>query len=319
MPRWRSALSTQLEEYGDYLRKRRRREHTVYEYKRVIGHALEALMEAGLNHTPCSVGEEEIYFLYNEAYGNLMPRTARIQLSIVGTFLKKVGKNPVVENMEIEWPEDERINAKWLEPYQAKTLKNAAMGMERMLVHLELDCLMRRCEVLRLTLRDFRGSQIDIQGKGRSGGKPRSVPYHPKTPAELDHYMKVRGAMVAEARRRNPAAQVPDSVMVWARWGRMGSIGETSADRILKTVAERADLPLDMVSHHVLRRTGARIQWLAGTPIGAISKTLGHKSEAQTIRYLGLNLEDMAKGMRNADLYMENVPAEGTLSIRPAV
>ncbi len=319
MPRRSSALNAKLEAYGQYLTRRRRREHTVYEYRRLILHAFDSLERAGLNATPGAVGEEEIYFLYNEAYKDLLPRTARIQLSILGSFLKRMGDNPVVENMEIEWPEDERINAKWIEPWQAKDLKNAAMGMERILVHLELDCLLRRCEVLRMRLQDFRGSQIDVQGKGRVGGKPRSIPYHPKTPLELDYYRKVRDAMVSELRRRNPAAAVPDSVLIWTRFGRVGAAGETTADRMLKNVAERADLPADSVSHHVLRRTGARIQWLAGTPIGAISKVLGHSSEAQTIKYLGLNLDDMAKGMRNADLYMENVPSKGTLTVRPAV
>jgi integrase len=318
MPRRSSALNVRLDEYAVQLRKRKRREQTITEYRRIISHAFGALEAADLECTPKRIGEEEVYFLHNEVYGRLEPLTARNQLAVFGTFLKRVGNNPVVENMRIEWPQDLRIHAKWLEPHQAKMLKDAAFGMERILVHLELDCLMRRCEVMRLRMQDFRGSHIDILGKGRAGGKPRSIPYHPKTSLELSYLDEVREVLIGRAQRRTPIVTVPDAVVIWEKFGRLGSCKETSIDRMLKTVAERAELPLDSVSNHVLRRTGARILKRGGTPTTTIMRILGHSREEDTIKYLGLNLDDMKAGMELGDRFMESLE-KGTMRYQPAV
>jgi integrase len=319
MPRWQSVLNANIAAYQEYLRRRRRDGDTIAEYSRLIRQALDALGEAGLEVSPRRIGEEEISFVYTDLYSHLTPHTARLHLSIIGTWLKRMAHNPVVENMCLEWPEDLRINAKWLEPAQAKQLRNAAIGMERMVVHLELDCLMRRCEVLRLTVRDFRGGQIDVLGKGRLGGKRRSIPYHPKTPAELRYCMQLREAMAEAAQRRHGVAAVPDAVVVWERGGVLHAYQESGVDKMLKRAAERADLPQESVANHVLRRTGARIQWLAGTPIATIMRTLGHATEEQTIGYLGLNLNDMRAGMANAERYLEglDVPESGTNAAKP--
>ena len=325
MPRWNSALNAKLDDYGEYLRSRKCQPRTVTEYRRLVVNAFGALHEAGLNHSVRTIGEEEIDFLYNELYEPVEPRTARNQVSVIGTFLKRMGKNPVVELMDIPWPADLRIHVKWLDPMRAISLRRAASDMERILVHFELDCMMRRCEVMRLRVGDVASGAIDIWGKGRDGGKPRTIPWHPRTQTEWEHYLLLREDIVERARKKNPQVMVPEQVLIYERNGRLGCYQKTAVDRMIKEAGARAGILPDDISNHVLRRTGARISLLGGTQISTIMKILGHSTEEQTIRYLGLNLDDMSKGMNLAERYLQeietkmiDVPATGTSPIQLA-
>ena len=44
-----------------------------------------------------------------------------------------------------------------------------------LLVHLELDLCLRRVEIMRLKVHDVHGDRLDVIGKGKMGGKPRTV------------------------------------------------------------------------------------------------------------------------------------------------
>ncbi len=318
MPRYTAVLNTRIEQYAELLRRKRRAPKTITDYSRLLRQAMNAWHAAGMEWAPSKVGEEEIDYLLNEVYTEIDPMTARLQVAIIGTWLKRMGSNPIVEVMELEWPQDERINAKWLSPQEAKALMDGAVGMERIMVHLELCCLLRRCEVMRLRVQDFRDGAIDIWGKGRMGGKRRTIPYHPKTWQELEQYMELREALITRVREKDPTAEVPDAVMIYERHGRLGAYGKSALDIMLKEAGERAGIPEDRRCHHVNRRTGARILHLCGKRTRVIMKILGHSSEEQTIRYMGLNLDDMSDAFQGADEYMEFLQT-GTNRVEPAL
>ena len=108
---------------------------------------------------------------------------------------------------------------------------------------------------------------------------------------------------------------MPDEIMVYALNGRLGAYKETAIDRMVKSATARAGLGPQEVSNHVLRRTGARIMKLSGTPTITITHVLGHRDEEQTLRYIGWNVDDMAAGMELMDGFMSNlgqVPVTGT-------
>ena len=50
-------------------------------------------------------------------------------------------------------------------------------------------------------------------------------------------------------------------------------------------------------SHHTLRRTFGRILHRSNVKIQTISKLLGHEDTATTVKYLGLDMDDMIDGM----------------------
>jgi integrase len=66
-------------------------------------------------------------------------------------------------------------------------IEQEARGMERIVVHLGLHIGFRRVEVLRLKVSDIKLGKMKLIGKGRQGGKPRTLTLHPQTLPELDH------------------------------------------------------------------------------------------------------------------------------------
>ena len=72
------------------------------------------------------------------------------------------------------------------------TVKMNVHGIEKMIVHCELDLGMRRIELIRLKASDFSSGRINsvhLLGKGRYGGKPRDINWHPQTIAVLEEYL----------------------------------------------------------------------------------------------------------------------------------
>ena len=55
--------------------------------------------------------------------------------------------------------------------------------------------------------------------------------------------------------------------------------------------------------NHDLRRTFGRRLYHAGVDIEIISKFLGHESTIVTLKYLGINLDDMDRGMDLLEKY----------------
>jgi integrase len=307
MVRWQIALDAKLVDYRKKLTDKKRQEDTKYEYNRLIWEAFEGWADAGFSHYPRTIGEDEIYFLQNELWAHLQPDVARRQISIVGRFLKKMGNNPIVDNMDLEWPESMRINAVWLPPIQAMALLKAADGLERIVIHSELCLLMRRCEVRRAEIQHYANGRVEIWGKGRSEGKPRTIPWAPRTAGELKYYMDIRKETIRGY--RNP----PKSLLVYERNGKLGSYQNTKIDSMIKDAARRAgiDPKTTSVSNHVLRRTGALIMKLSNVPTITIMTILGHKTEQQTLDYIGWGLFQMAEGFQQAEDFMQGLEKNG--------
>jgi len=57
------------------------------------------------------------------------------------------------------------------------------------------------------------------------------------------------------------------------------------------------------VSNHPLRRTGVRNMNYAGTETITIMQIIGHKTEEQTLRYIGWGLNEMQVGMHQHENY----------------
>ena len=206
-----------------------------------------------------------------------------------------------------------RPNADWLGDDEARLVRTSVEGIERIVVHLELDLGLRRIELLRLKVSDFksgRESAVHVLGKGRNGGKPRDVHWHPDTAAELEGYPRLRAAVVAKARAKNPAANVSDSLLVYERGGHVYAYQKTAVDNIIARVAHRTGL---VFTNHTLRRTCGRMMYRAGVRIEAIAAIFGHSDTKTTIWYLGLALEDQSAAMLTYASYQKavKIPEDG--------
>jgi site-specific recombinase XerD len=300
--------NAKIDDYLNILEKNiKAKPETIREYRRLLRHAVKALLAAEMNATPSRIGEDEMILLQDEVYAHLDPVTNRRQIGIFGTYLKHYDNN-VLEKMHLAWPQGRRLSVKWLPPEQCVKLLDAAEGMERMIVHFELLLLMRRCEVKRLTVKTVKWNVVDVQGKGRCEGKWRTVPWSRETLGEIQYYQKLREDMIEKALERDQNAVIPGQFMLYCQYGwKLGAYQDTALDNLIKSAARRAGIDETLVSNHVLRRSGARMMIYSGSSITEVSSMLGHADTATTMIYLGLTVDDLARVQEKRDDYLESI------------
>jgi site-specific recombinase XerD len=317
MPSKDRYLSDLMEAYLAALQRNNRGSPTTArKYRKVLTLATNAWLEAGLEATPKRVGEEEIEHLLHEAWAHLEWSTLRWQVSIINGYLKWY-QNRTVERMLLSWPADDRVHVDWVSPEEAVTLLDGTTGVQRLIVHLELRLWLRRCEVLRLTVQDVSPGILDVLGKGKCGGKRRTLAWAPETMGELVLYADQRNRMIAEAMECDPCAKVPDALLIWRKGGTLGAYHATAVDNLVLAAGNRCGISRPL-SNHMLRRGGARIAYYAGMELEEISAGLGHRDVRTTIRYLGLTVDDLAKGQEKCRDYLDQVRKGMVPEAKPA-
>jgi integrase len=298
MPR-KSPFLRCLAGYVEYMQNEARyAEITVKEYRWGILRCHDIIREGNGPENPVRISERDLEYLFNHLTGS----TARKQFywTAFSGFLKWCG-NEAILKMRPRWPISARTHVDWLEPEQAARIRETAMKADPLIaiiMHLELDLCLRRIEIQRLRIRDVHENRLDVLGKGRFGGKPRTVSLVPGESQELiAEYLRYRLLRWGEARQ--------DDKLI--------PLKRTALDNRLKELQKLAGIKF--LGHHTLRRTGGRLMWLAGVPIETIASVMGHESTEMTLRYIGVNLSDQAKAfeaVRNLRVQLqktaENVP-----------
>jgi integrase len=263
------------------------------DYRRELWRMTNALDRAELNTSPSKIGEEEIDYILEEYAGDLRTSTKKWYLAILNGYLQ-TNKNHIVQEMHLGWPKDSRLHVDWLSWEEAVVLLDAAQGPGIPLVHLELRLMMRRCEVRRLTMGDIMIGVMDVHGKGRYGGKWRTLAWAPETLDVMLRWIDVREQMIQEARAIDPRAEVPEEFLIYRKNGKLSPYQDSGLDRILESAAQRANI-VRKFGHHTLRRSGARFAMEADPScMPTLVEVLGHEDEAQTRRYCGLTIDNMA-------------------------
>ena len=217
--------------------------------------------------------------------------TKRGYLAALRTWTGYYG-NHDIERMRVIFPTDTRPNADWLTDEEARRLIALPKApIDDLIIHCELCLGMRRIELLRLQETDFNisGQFVDIKGKGARGGKPRRMPFHRDTARILTAYLKERLQMISGA------VKIPAALLVYRHGKIVKPYQDSGIDLRLKKIA--SILGFDF-SNHTLRRTFGRVCWLSGVKVETISKMLGHSSIDMTLRYIGVDMDDMNAAMR---------------------
>lgn len=291
-------LKSRLEESG-------LSEKSISKYRSVLIGAVQALDFAGLNCYPRLIKREEILYLRQNHFVGNSSSHDRWKLSIFGEWLSWFD-NDVLKKMKIPWPQDERISVDWLEPEDAIRMKRVAKGIERLMVHLELDLGLRRIDMYRLKMGDIHSGHFSVTGKGRVGGKRRTISWNEETPAIMEEYLFLRSELVGNARKRNPGVVVPDGLLIYQKGRRLGLYQMTAIDGIIVNIAKRAGIE-KRVTNHMLRRTCGRLLYLSGVKIEEVADILGHSDTRTTLLYIGIRLDDQKKAFAKRDRYLERV------------
>ncbi len=293
MPSKDRCLSEAVEKFIETKRKKKRSEHTIKGYSWIIGKVSRELREAGYDPHPKRWTEKSVDFLLDDVCSESKPGVTRREFSILNAYLKVNGSS-IIEDMDIEWQEDGRINVHWLSLNDARRIEQEANGFERLVVHLELHIGLRRIEVSRLNVSDIQLGYFNILGKGRRGGKWRQNPFDMETNAELAYFFELRDMEIMKAKAKNPAVVISDNLLIYERGGNLHPFKRSTVDNMLKRIQERTGIKF---SNHVLRRQFAKELHISGVPITRISELLGHKDEQTTRLYIGIDMDLKADAM----------------------
>jgi len=213
------------------------------------------------------------------------PRTLKTTFSVLRGFLRWA-ENPLSDGQNPVWhlPSGSIDRRKWVDRDEMVALYRAAEGRARVRVVLQGFNGLRECEVRRLRVRDLSlglpRPTLTIRGKGRFGGKYRTIPKDPMTRAVLVEW--VRG-------------KSPDDGLY--------PVGHTVADGELAALGCEANVSV-RVTGHVLRRSFGRLAYQAGVPVPTIQRIFGHVSIDQTLHYIGVGEEEMTEGFAVFDTHM---------------
>lgn len=281
----------------DVQRRSSRSPRTIRFYHETISILIRELRSCGHSALPWEIEPEDIRKLMRswESRG-LTVATRRTYVSALRTWTR-YWRNDAIDQLEIRWPADTRPTVDWLTDEEAQRLVSLDLTpIQALVVHCELCLGMRRVELLRSKVQDWTEFYVDILGKGPQGGKPRRMPYHPDTPGVLARYMSYRAHIVTLATMSEPDVTDPESLLVYAKGGYLlpYSAKGSGIDEMLKPVQAKLGRPF---SNHTLRRTFGRLMYRSGVEVATIARMMGHESQDTTLKYIGVNLDDMTAAM----------------------
>jgi integrase len=286
----RSPFQRCLAGYVDYMTTQAKfADRTVQQYRWAVIRCHDTVREGNGPENPERVSEKDLEYLLDHLTG--CTRNRQYYWTAYAGFLKWVD-NGAIQRFKPRWPPAGRIRVDWLDPEQAYAVRRTAMDMDpltALMVHLELDLCLRRVEIMRLRVRDIHADRMDVLGKGRMGGKPRTVSLVPgESQAVIGRYLELR-------RQRESQTEGPqtDALVVYLRKGQLSPFRRSALDNRLKAL--QMETGIKFLGHHTLRRTGGRLMWLAKVPIETIASVMGHESTEMTLRYIGVNLGDQCR------------------------
>ncbi len=266
------------------------------EIRRVLTVVGAELSAGGSATSPSGFGEAQLSALLR---GSLSPArvsgvTRAYVLCILRGFLLHEG-NPFLTARRTRGPKTAVRPILALDAAEASRVLELAEGAEPWLtgmVALEATMGLRRSEALRLRASDLDRTRgvLTFVGKGRWGGKARSVPMSERFTSVLPRLL--------EARRLESTSST-----LLGRWirGAWRPIIKTVADRGLRDLYDQAGLVTPYNLHHALRRTFGRSLWARSVPLEVIARLLGHEDTRMTIRYLALQDADLRGAMAVSD------------------
>lgn len=271
-------------------------------------HAVERiLIDGGRETDPKKIDRTDFQYLldYLKAKDYAF-QTRKGYIGSLKLYCRLYGNPSVSDWPKARLPPDKRPKVDWLTPDQVRELLSAELDpLQRLVVHLELCLGLRHVEVIRLRTSDIDLNKrlLRIRGKGPAGGKPRTVPYTVGTSQVIEGWEAVRDEMIRKCRQRCPiSATVPEELIIWTKAGHLYAYSEEGYG-----LDKRVCLPLSKklgfhFSNHTLRRTFGRMLYRSGIQIETIATILGHESTDITLRYIGIDLDDMRSALDGFDM-----------------
>ena len=272
---------------------------TVFFYRTHCAIILRKMHRLGIDTDPKDLTADELKIILEYIRANHPPSTQKDYLVPLKMMCRFAG-NHVFDEVKIAYAQDYRPNVDWLEFDDCMTILHTWMTpMQELLLSLMLLHGLRKCETVRLTIDDLHEDYMTVIGKGRFGGKRRSIPYHQDFKRSLDRWMKERNELLSQC--DDPYNQ-PRNVLVYLRGKRLRVYDQLKGSGITKQIRELSERCGIDFSAHTLRRTFGRELFRSGVSIEVIATIYGHDSTSVTMRYLGLDMDDMTDALKKMRL-----------------
>jgi integrase len=163
--------------------------------------------------------------------------------------------------------------------------------MQLALLNLAIDCKLRSCDLLSLKVRDVATQEQiyeRVQWTQRKTGIDVQFEITPRTQQSLSRWIHsvplVASDYIFQSSRR-----------------RSQSISYSYYRKIIKSWAEQLGLDSDLYGTHTMRRTKATLVYARTKNLRAVQLLLGHTKIDNTIRYLGIEIEDAIRISQETD------------------
>lgn len=246
---------------------------------------------------PSTVTEETAKEFISALQDRYEISTQRIYYYTLKTLCEQ-SNNHIFDRITIFFGEDTRPHVDWLTSEQAITvLQCPKTPLEELIISLELLHGLRRTEVVRLQITDIRDGYLTVTGKGHTGGKKRSIPFHRSFLHTFQRWIRERNEIISTAKAINPSVSIPTSLLLYHKGRSLYSYDSLRSHVVRTALAKVSDQCGIAFTSHTLRRTFGREMWHSGVSIVVIAKILGHSSTDMTLRYIGANYDDMVVAM----------------------
>lgn len=266
-------------------------------------HAIASIFAAnGRSIDPREVTPETVaWFLDFMAAEGYAVQTRKGYLTALRRWCRDGGNRKVDRWPKSRLPHDMRPTVAWLNATQVSQLLACDMSpLQELVVNLELRQGLRRVEVIRLSLGDcdMTAHTLTASGKGPKGGKPRKIPMVPQTEHAIKRWLEVRDSLVTASRARFPRTfSDPGNLIIYEKSGRLFAYSEEGYGLDKMVILPLSTKLHYKITNHMLRRTFGRALYRSGVEVATISRILGHESTEVTLRYIGIDLDDMRAAM----------------------
>lgn len=280
------AYSTDLEQFGEYLRRVKRK--------------LE---------TPGRVNRDHIRGFLAEMHRRSLSKTSMgRKLSSIRAYFKYLRKHKVVKKdptVGVRNPKQEKRHPQVLNVDQAVSLMETVLepdpeGLRDLaLAELLYGSGLRISEAINLDMNDLDSDVIRVVGKG---SKERIVPLTDAAAKRIRRYMEQRHALLQDDYSEQ-------ALFLGVRSGKR--LNRRAANRIVAKLARLAGLPKD-VHPHMLRHSFATHMLESGADLRSVQELLGHENLTTTQRYTHLDMQHIMQVYDQAHPRAKDEPDNGS-------
>ncbi|MCG7346373.1 site-specific integrase [Sporosarcina sp. ACRSL] len=155
-------------------------------------------------------------------------------------------------------------------------MKRSLHGRNLLMFTIGINTALRVSDLLQLKVSDVTGEYIEVV-ESKTGKRKR---------------IKINASIKKAVKTLLSADAKPDDWLFPSRNGGK-PITRVQAYRILNEAAERAGLAHMRIGTHTMRKTFGRFAYERGVELPLIMKALNHSSERETLRYIGIEQDDI--------------------------